>query len=110
MHRRPSWPTLVDNAEEAAVAATGGSSVAASGGDALEHGERAELERLRAEVLDLRVRSAGRRRRRIGWRGPVATLLIVLRWVLAPRSGLSVWTAHPVVVTSRDLPNRAPLA
>ena len=92
------------------MAATGGSSVAASGGDALEHGERAELERLRAEVLDLRVRSAGRRRRRIGWRGPVATLLIVFGCVLAPVSVLSVWTANQVSDTSRYVANVAPLA
>src|SRR5258708_29011797 len=110
MHRRPAWPALVDNAEEAAVAATGGSSVAASGGDALEHGERAELERLRAEVLDLRVRSAGRRRRRIGWRGSVASLRIVLGCGLAPVSVLSVWTANQVSDTSRYVANVAPLA
>jgi hypothetical protein len=91
------------------VAATGGKSVPASGRDALEPGERAELERLRAEVNDLRARSTARRRR-TGWRGPIATLLIVLGCVLAPASVLSVWTANQVSDTSRYVANVAPLA
>ena len=59
------------------MAATDGTSLSAHGGDTLEPDERAELERLRAEVSDLRTRRVARRRR-IGWRTPVATLLIVL--------------------------------
>jgi hypothetical protein len=92
------------------VAATDGMSMSARGGDALEPDERAELERLRTEVSDLRAQSAARRRRRIGWRGPVATLLIVLGCVLAPMSVLSVWTANQVSDTSRYVANIAPLA
>jgi len=84
-------------------------SVSARGGDALEHDERAELERLRTEVSELRVQAV-RRRRRIGWRGPVATLLIVLGCLLAPVSVLSVWTANQVSDTSRYVANVAPLA
>jgi hypothetical protein len=91
------------------VAATGGMSVSARGGDALEPDERTELERLRTEVSELRVQAA-RRRQRIGWRGPVATLLIVLGCVLAPLSVLSVWTANQVSDTSRYVANVAPLA
>ncbi len=81
--------------------------------------ERAELERLRAEVALLRSRppepetppgqgSAGRRHRP-GWRGPVATLLIVLGCVLAPVSVLAVWTANQVSDTNRYVQNVAPL-
>jgi hypothetical protein len=92
------------------VAATGGRSASAHGGDALDRGERAELERLRSEVSNLRAQAAARRRRRIGWRGPVATLLIVLGCVLAPVSVLSVWTANQVSDTSRYVANVAPLA
>ena len=81
----------------------------AAGGDTLEPGERAELERLRAEVTELRGRRA-ERRRRIGWRAPIATLLIVLGCVLAPLSVLGVWTANQVSNTSRYVANMAPLA
>src|SRR5262247_784022 len=84
-------------------------SVSARGGDALEHDERAELERLRTEISELRA-PAARRRRRIGWRGPIATLLIVLGCLLAPVSVLSVWTANQVSDTSRYVANVAPLA
>src|SRR5215475_7435896 len=86
-----------------------------------------ELERLRAEVSELkaqlaRARAAAARpavtpgeragappvrpaRRRIGWRGPLATLLIVLGCVLAPVSVLAVWTANQVSNTSRYVEN-----
>jgi hypothetical protein len=50
-----------------------------------------------------------RRRRRIGWRGPLATLLIVLGCVLAPLSVIGVWTANQVSDTSRYVANVAPL-
>src|SRR5215472_16087253 len=50
--------------------------------------EREELERLRAQVADLH--SEGKaRRRRLGWRLPVAILLIVVGCVLAPVSVLA---------------------
>jgi hypothetical protein len=45
----------------------------------LSHDERAELERLRAETAELRSQGGGQaRRRRPGWRAPVAIVLIVL--------------------------------
>ncbi len=82
--------------------------------------EKAELERLRAEVVLLRARpvppdtasggAAGPgRRRRPGWRGPVATRCIVLGWILAPVSVLAVWTANQVSDTNRYVENVAPL-
>jgi hypothetical protein len=82
--------------------------------------DRAELERLRAEVALLRSRpsppgaaSGGNpgagRRHRPGWRGPVATLLIVLGCILAPVSVLAVWTANQVSDTNRYVENVAPL-
>jgi hypothetical protein len=48
-------------------------------------------------------------KRRIGWRGPVATLLIVLGCVLAPVSVLAVWTNSEVSDTSRYVENVSPL-
>jgi hypothetical protein len=102
-----------------------GGESAAQGGSAqsaalLGAEERAELERLRAEVALLRSRpsppeppnghsgGAGRRYRP-GWRGPVATLLIVLGCILAPVSVLAVWTANQVSDTNRYVENVAPL-
>jgi hypothetical protein len=102
-----------------------GGESAAQGGSAhnaalLGADERAELERLRAEVALLRSRpsppeppngnpgSTGRRHRP-GWRGPVATLLIVLGCILAPVSVLAVWTANQVSDTNRYVENVAPL-
>jgi hypothetical protein len=52
---------------------------------------------------------APRRRPRPGWRGPVASLLIVFGCVLAPISVLAVWTANQVSDTSRYVQNVAPL-
>ena len=49
------------------------------------------------------------RRRRPGWRGPVATLCIVLGCILAPVSVLAVWTANQVSDTNRYVENVAPL-
>ncbi|HUY49705.1 MAG TPA: hypothetical protein VMV92_28985 [Streptosporangiaceae bacterium] len=83
---------------------------AASTGGGLGEDERAELERLRAEVAQLRTRPpAPSRRRKIGWRAPVATVLIVLGCLLAPISVLAVWTANQVSDTSRYVQNVAPL-
>jgi hypothetical protein len=101
------------------VSTTDGTSLPTPGGDTLDTGERAELERLRAEVTELRAQPpatgppagqpSGRRRRRIGWRTPVATLLIVIACLLAPLSVLGVWTANQVSDTSRYVANMTPL-
>ncbi len=72
--------------------------------------EAAEVERLRAEVAELRSQRTGRaRRRRLGWRLPVATLLIVIGCLLAPVSLLAVWSANQVSDTSRYVANIEPL-
>jgi hypothetical protein len=72
--------------------------------------ERAELERLRAEVTELRDQRAHRvPRHRIGWRTPVATLLIVIGCLLAPVAVVAVWTANQVSDTSRYVANVEPL-
>jgi hypothetical protein len=49
------------------------------------------------------------RRRRRGWRAPVAVLLIVAGCVLAPLSVVAVWTANQVSDTSRYVANVEPL-
>ena len=72
--------------------------------------EPAELERLRAEVAELRShRTASARRHRLGWRLPVATVLIVLGCLLAPLSVVAVWSANQVSDTSRYVANIEPL-
>ena len=72
--------------------------------------EQAEIDQLRAEVEELRKQQAGKgRRRRIGWRAPVATLLIVLGCVLAPLSVIGVWSANQVSDTNRYIANIEPL-
>lgn len=72
--------------------------------------ERAELERLRAEVTDLRDRQTRMRPRpRFSWRTPVATALIVIGCLLAPISVLGVWGANEVSNTSRYIANIEPL-
>ncbi len=77
--------------------------------------ERAELARLRAEIDELRKRPPAppappaSRRRRGGWRAPVASLLIVLGCILAPLSVIGVWTANQVSNTNRYVENVAPL-
>jgi hypothetical protein len=74
--------------------------------------EQAEIERLRAEVAELRTRQealppTGRRRGR--WRAPVATVLIVLGCILAPISLLGVWAGNQVSDTARYVENVEPL-
>jgi len=72
--------------------------------------ERAEVERLRAEVNDLRTRQAAATgRRRFSWRTPVAVFLIVIGCALAPDAVLGVWTANQVSDTSRYVANVEPL-
>lgn len=78
--------------------------------DGLAAQERTELEQLRAEVAELRAHQTGPpRRRRAGWRAPVASLLIVVGCLLAPLSVLSVWTANQLSSTSRYVANVQPL-
>lgn len=75
--------------------------------------ERSELERLRAEVAELRSKPAEpappRPHRKGGWRAPVATVLIVLGCILAPLSVIGIWTANQVSNTNRYVENVAPL-
>jgi hypothetical protein len=76
----------------------------------LSQDDRAELERLRIEVTELRrERSERPRRRHISWRAPVSALLIVIGCVLAPLSVVGVWTANQVSDTSRYIANIEPL-
>jgi hypothetical protein len=73
-------------------------------------GERTEHERIKAGVEELRSQErANRRRRRLSWRTPVATLLIVLGCLLAPMSVLAVWTANEVSNTDRYVATIEPL-
>ncbi len=81
-------------------------------GTTLTEDERAELERLRTEVAELRSRPSAppaAKRRRGGWRAPVATALIVLGCILAPISVIAVWTANQVSDTNRYVENVTPL-
>ena len=89
----------------------------------LREDERAELERLRAEVAALRAQQgqpavsggegaagdagrAGRQR----WRTLVAVVLIVLGCVLAPLAGVAVWARNQVTDTDRYVATVTPLA
>jgi hypothetical protein len=80
--------------------------------------ERAELERLRAEVARLRGSppvgvgggSSTRPRGRGRWRTVVASVLIVVGCVLAPLSVVAVWTRNQVTDTDRYVTTVSPLA
>jgi hypothetical protein len=83
--------------------------------------ERAELERLRAEVAALRAQArhaeaaskggvVTRRAARQRWRTAVATLLIVLACVLAPLSVVAIWARNQVTNTDRYIQTVSPLA
>ena len=76
-------------------------------GSSLSLDERAELERLRAEASTPHPEPA--RRAHVGWRTPVALVLIVVGCLLAPLSVLAVWTANEVSSTSRYVANVEPL-
>jgi hypothetical protein len=87
-----------------------GESAPAAAGSEPGLDEQAEIDRLRSEVERLRAGQANAaHRRRIGWRTPVATLLIVLGCVLAPVSVLGVWSANQVSDTNRYIANIEPL-
>jgi hypothetical protein len=76
----------------------------------LSEDERAELERLRTEVTELRRRQSEQpKRRRVSWRTPVSALLIVIGCILAPVSVVGVWTANQVSDTNRYIANIEPL-
>ena len=82
---------------------------------ALSADERAELERLRAEVADLRSQAAAApvvsdqivapppaaRPHRQRWRSVVATLLIVIACIMAPLAGVAVWSKNLITNTDR---------
>jgi hypothetical protein len=81
--------------------------------------ERAELERLRAEIAALRAQTrhdgpagedTGRPPGRQRWRTVVATLLIVIACVLAPLSVVAIWTRNQVTNTDRYVATVSPLA
>ena len=78
--------------------------------------ERAELERLRAEIVTLRSQlppaggPPGRPPGRGRWRTVVATLLIVVACVLAPLSVVAVWTRNQVTNSDRYVATVSPLA
>ena len=92
------------------MAATDSEPDSTAQGAGLGQDDRAELERLRIEVTELRrERSDQRRRHHISWRGPVSTLLIVIGCVLAPLSVVGVWTANQVSDTNRYIANIEPL-
>ena len=81
-----------------------------AGADGPGQDDQAELERLRAEVDELRQKeSTQKRRRRVSWRTPVSALLIVIGCVLAPLSVVGVWTANQVSDTNRYIANIEPL-
>ena len=92
------------------MSSTGSEVGSASGEPDPSPDERTELERLRAEVTGLRQQQARvAKRRRIGWRAPVATILIVLGCLLAPVSVIAVWSANQVSDTNRYIANIEPL-
>jgi uncharacterized membrane protein len=86
-----------------------GGTGSAAGRSGLTPDERAELNRLRAELAERQAHPPGRTRHRIGWRGPVASLLIILGCVLAPLSVVAVWGSNQVSNTDRYVANVTPL-
>jgi hypothetical protein len=87
-----------------------GEAVPAATGPEPSDDERAEIDRLRTEVEELRSQQAAPvRRRRIHWRGPVSVLLIVLGCVLAPISVVGIWAGTEVSDTGRYVATVEPL-
>ena len=92
------------------MAATDSEPESAAQAAGLSPDERAELERLRTEVTELRRKQSDQpRRHRFSWRTPVAAVLIVIGCVLAPVSVVAVWTANQVSDTNRYIANIEPL-
>ena len=71
--------------------------------------ERAELERLRQENVELRT-TARPPRRSIRWRSVFSAVLIILGCVLAPLSLVAVWTDSQLSDTDRFVETVSPLA
>ena len=72
--------------------------------------ERFEVERLRAQIEELRSRQAAPAgRRHISWRAILSVVLIFLGCLLAPISVLGVWAANQVSNTDRYVANMEPL-
>jgi hypothetical protein len=79
-------------------------------GSRLSPDERAELERRGAGASPPPAGRGGPGRRpHVGWRAPVAIILIVVGCLLAPLSVLAVWTANEVSSTSRYVATMEPL-
>jgi hypothetical protein len=108
---KPGAVEIMVAADEARQAADEARQAAETG--KLTADERAELQRLRTEVAELHEHPPGPpppgRRTHLGWRGPVATVLIVVGCLLAPLSVFAVWTANQVSSTDRYVANVAPL-
>jgi hypothetical protein len=95
---------------EVTLSDTGGEPGPVTGDPKLSQAELDELQRLRAQVAELSSQQADPvRRRRVGWRAPVATVLIVIGCLLAPLSVLGVWSANQVSDTNRYIANIEPL-
>jgi len=95
---------------EVTLSDTGGEPGPVAGDPELTQAEQDELQRLRAQVAELKSQQADPvRRRRVGWRLPVATVLIVIGCLLAPLSVLGVWSANQVSDTNRYIANIEPL-
>ena len=74
--------------------------------------ERAELERLRAEVAELeqQVHPAPKPKRAGRWRTLVATLLIIFGAIFVPAGITGIWTKSQITDTNRYVQTIAPLA
>jgi hypothetical protein len=78
-------------------------------GSGLSQDERAELERLRAQGSGSQTGPAAAEGRHIGWRAPLAMIVIVVGCLLAPVAVVGVWAANQVSSTSRYVANVEPL-
>jgi hypothetical protein len=120
---QPGTPVPNETAPESAASDDPAPAATAAEGAALSADERAELERLRAEIADLRSHAAAApgvaepppvvappRPRRQRWRSIVATLLIVVGCILAPLSVVAVWSKNLITNTDRYVTTVAPLA
>ena len=78
----------------------------------LTDSDRAELERLRAEVAELeqQVHAPATRNRNGRWRTVVATLLIIFGAFFIPASIMAMWTTSEITDTNRYVDTIAPLA